>query len=215
MRKKLIVVGAGGLGREVMWQIEASPLESNQYEILGFVDDNPNLQDKKINGYDVVGTLDWLRNIDKEICVVLAIGSAEIRKKIYDSIKQNTKLLYPNITAPGVKISSTVKCGKGCIFCLNTTATVNIRIGDFFIANPQCTIGHDCNIHSFVTLYPGVNVSGNVEIFEITEIGTGSQIIQGKSIGNNSIIGAGTVVIRDIPSNCTAVGVPARIVKQR
>ena len=70
-------------------------------------------------------------------------------------------------------------------------------------------------IEDFVTIYPGVNVSGNCNLGSCSELGTGSKIIEGKSIGSNSIIGAGTVVIRDIKDNCTAVGVPAKIIKDK
>lgn len=72
---------------------------------------------------------------------------------------------------------------------------------------------NDDIIHDYVTIYPNVNVSGNVEVGECSELGTGMQIIQGKNIGKESIIGAGAVVIRDIPDKCTAVGSPARVIK--
>ena len=68
-------------------------------------------------------------------------------------------------------------------------------------------------LHDFVTIYPSVNVSGNVTISECVELGTGMQIIQGKTIGTESIIGAGAVVVRDIPQKCVAVGSPAKPIK--
>lgn len=213
MKKKLAVVGAGGFGREVMWQIENSPQVKHFYDEMGFIDDKTELQGKEVNGYKVFGTIDWLKKQEEEIYAVLAIGNSTVRKATYEKIQNNKNLLFPNIFSEGVKISDTVQYGKGCIFCTDTIATVNITIGDFFISNLNCTIGHDCTIHDFVTLYPSVNVSGNVQISEITEIGTGTQIIQGKSIGNNCIIGAGAVVVRDIPDHCTAVGVPAKVIK--
>ena len=99
-------------------------------------------------------------------------------------------------------------------FFLNSIATVNIQIGDYFISNWNCTVGHDCVIGDFVTLYPNVNISGNVSIGDETEIGTGVQIIQEHQIGSQCIIGAGSVVIRDIPDKSLAVGVPTRIVEK-
>ena len=81
------------------------------------------------------------------------------------------------------------------------------------IINLDCTIGHDVILKEFVTLYPGVHVSGNVVIGNRTEIGTGTQIIQGKQVGDGAIVGAGTVVVKDIPSYCTVVGNPAKVIK--
>ena len=106
-----------------------------------------------------------------------------------------------------------VSFGKGCIICLSNVLTVNIQIGDFVIANLDCTVGHDAIIEDFVTLYPSVNVSGNVHIETCVEVGTGTNIIQGKKIGEHSILGAGSVVVKDIPANCTAVGAPAIPIK--
>lgn len=83
------------------------------------------------------------------------------------------------------------------------------------IINLDCIIGHDVVLADFVTLYPSVNVSGKVKISECTEIGTGSIIIQVKRIGDKTVIGAGTAVINDIGSNCTAVRSPAKVVKCR
>ncbi|MWK60345.1 transferase, partial [Pseudomonas otitidis] len=94
-----------------------------------------------------------------------------------------------------------------------TIITVDIKIGNHVIINLDCTLGHDDIIHDYVTIYPSVNVSGNVEVGECSELGTGMQIIQGKIIGNETIVGAGAVVIRDIPDKCTAVGNPAKVIK--
>ena len=91
--------------------------------------------------------------------------------------------------------------------------TVNISIGNHVIINLDCTIGHDVVINDFSTLYPSVNVSGMSEIGHAVELGTGMQMIQGKKIGNYSIVGAGAVVVRDIPAACTAVGNPAKVIK--
>ena len=76
-----------------------------------------------------------------------------------------------------------------------------------------CTVGHDAVLESFVTVYPGVNISGCTVIEKGVELGTGSKIIQGKRIGTNTILGSGAVVVRDLPPGCTAVGVPAKPIK--
>ena len=89
----------------------------------------------------------------------------------------------------------------------------SLEIGKHVIINLDCTVGHDAILHDFVTLYPSVNVSGISEIGRCTELGTGAQIIQAKKIGESTIIGAGAVVVKDIPAKCTAVGSPAKPIK--
>ncbi len=81
------------------------------------------------------------------------------------------------------------------------------------IINLDCTIGHDAIIRDCSTLYPSVNLSRITDIGKCVELGTGSRIIQGIEIGNNTIVGAGSTVIRNLPSNCTAVGSPAVPIK--
>ena len=103
--------------------------------------------------------------------------------------------------------------GQGNIICAGSILTVDISISDFCIINLDCTLGHDIKMDSFVTIYPGGNISGCVYIGECSEIGTGAKIIQGKKIGANTVVGAGAVVTKDIPDNCTAVGCPCKPIK--
>lgn len=108
-----------------------------------------------------------------------------------------------------------VQLGEGNIICANSILTVDIKLGNFNIINLNTTIGHDVQIKSFNTFYPTVNISGFIETDDGVEVGTGSQIIQNLKIGKNAIIGAGSVVIKDVPANTTSVGVPAKVIKIR
>lgn len=98
------------------------------------------------------------------------------------------------------------------IICAGTIIAVYVRIGRHEI-NLAYTVEEDDVIHDYITFYLNVNISGNVEVGECSELGTGIQIIQGKNIRKESIIGAGAVVIRDIPDKCTAVGNPAKVIR--
>lgn len=119
----------------------------------------------------------------------------------------------PNIISKDAIVSETVSFGKGAIICARTIMTVDITVGDYVICNLDCTIGHDAEIGDYVTIYPSVNVSGNVNVGRNTELGTGSSIIQGIRIGKYTKIGASAAVVRDIPDYCTAVGIPAKVIK--
>jgi len=209
MKKDLVIVGAGGFGREIAWQIS----ELGQYSILGYIDSDARLQGQKINGLPVLGDSQWLLGLRDEICAVICIGNSRSRKHVYNELSKNPNINFPTIIASNVRYSNSVTFGQGCIICLSTVLTVNITLGDFVIANLDCTIGHDAVLENFATLYPSVNVSGGVHVKACAEIGTGANIIQGKTIGENTIIGAGAVVTKDIPSNCTAVGTPAKPIK--
>ena len=208
-----MIVGASGFGREVAWLVERINQVSPTWNLLGFLDDNGALLGSRINGYPVLGNV---QDVDQfpDAWFVCAIGSSAIRKKVVDKmLEKNPDVKFGTVIDPSAEISDLVTIGQGTIICAHTIVTVNIRIGDHVIMNLDCTVGHDAEIGDFVTMYPSVNVSGLCSIGCGTELGTGMQVIQAKSIGENTVIGAGSVVVRDIPSNCTAVGSPAKPIK--
>lgn len=211
--KKLYIIGAGGFGREVIWLVERINTVGKEWEIAGFIDDNASVQGSLLNGYKVLGGCDYFDETQEECWVVCCIGSAGIRKMVVEKLMQHSNVKFAKLIDPSVLISDLVEIGEGSIICAGTIATVNISIGKHVIINLDCTIGHDVILKDFVTIYPSVNVSGNVVVGECAELGTGTQIIQGKNIGDSTIVGAGAVVTKDLPENCTAVGAPAKPIK--
>ena len=208
--KDIVIIGAGGFGREVAWLIEDINKVNNEWNIVGFVDDNKSIQGTEINGYKVVGDIDWLEK--QEVFVVNAIGDPVIKKKVMDKL-DGSKNKYPVLIHPSVICSDRVSFGEGSIICAGNIITVNVEIGKHVIINLDCTIGHDANIGDYSTVLPSVNVSGFVKTEECVSVGTGSAVIQGVNIGRNTVIGAGAVVVKDLPANCTAVGSPAKTIK--
>jgi sugar O-acyltransferase (sialic acid O-acetyltransferase NeuD family) len=209
----LIIIGASGFGREVAWLTERINQVRPTWKILGFIDDNENIQGQMINDYPVLGKTEDAAAFP-DACFVCAIGSAKVREKVIGKLYDlNPDIRFATLIDPSVIISDRVKIGEGTIICAHTIVTVNIEIGRHVIINLDCTIGHDAILDDFVTLYPSVNVSGITHIGRCSELGTGMQIIQGKRIGNYAIMGAGSVVVRDMPDHCTAVGSPAKVIK--
>lgn len=117
---------------------------------------------------------------------------------------------FATIVDPSVILSKSVSIGEGTIICAGTIATGDISIGKHVIINLDCTLGHDDIIEDYVTIYPSVNVSGNVVVGECCELGTGAQIIQGKKIKSHTIIGAGAVVVKNIEERGTYAGCPVK-----
>lgn len=211
---KILIFGAGGFGREVQWLIERINQKIPSWEIEGYLDDGVEAQ-TEINGYRVLGGIEKLKEYDFDTAIVVAVGSAKTREKIVEKIKGIGDYQFPNLIDPDVQISDKVSIGEGNIICAGNILTVNITIEDFVIINLSCTVGHDAVLKSFVTVYPGVNISGNVLVKRRTELGTGCKIIQGISVEEDIIVGAGAVVVRPIPCGCVAVGVPAKSVNTK
>ena len=219
MIKKIVIIGAGGFGREVKWLIERINKEYEkktgkpEWKIEGFIDDGD--MESTIAGIPVLGNTEILKKWDKPLSVVCAIGNSETRKMIIQKIMSNHNIDFPNLVDPSAIISEHVKMGKGNIICAGNIMTVDIEITDFAILNLDCTVGHDVEMESYVTIYPSVNISGCIKIGACSEIGTGSHIIQSKEIGPHTIIGAGAVVVKDVPGYSVSVGNPAKVIKSR
>lgn len=211
--KDLYIIGAGGFGREVAWLVERINKKEKAWNLKGFLDDNKLLHGKQEGGYPVFGGTELLQKTDLQTWVVCAVGAAQIRKKIINKVQKSENVKFATLIDPGVILSDRVAIGEGSIICAGSILTVDIQIGKHVIVNLDCTVGHDACLHDFVTVYPSVNISGYVEAGECVELGTGTQIIQGKHIGAQTIVGAGAVVVKDLPEKCTAVGSPAKPIK--
>lgn len=211
--KDIVIFGASGFGREVAWLIERINKLRSTWNLLGFIDDDDAIQDRDINGYKVLGKTGDAGKYPGAF-FVCAVGASAVREKIVRNLKAvNPDIKFATLIDPSVEMSELVEIGEGTIICAHTIITVNISIGEHVIINLDCTVGHDVVLKDFVTLYPSVNVSGITNIGHAAELGTGMRIIQGKAVGEYSIVGAGAVVVKDIPSKCTAVGSPAKPIK--
>jgi sugar O-acyltransferase (sialic acid O-acetyltransferase NeuD family) len=211
--KDLVIVGAGGLGREIAWLTERINAKEPQWNLLGFLDDDPALHGKSVNGYPVIGGCQDIP-AKGELFAVCAIGAAAVRQKVTDRLKDIAPTLrFATLIDPCAVVSPRVTVGEGAVICAGAVVTVDISIGKHVLISSACTVGHDTVLSDHVTLYPGANVAGNVLLERGVEVGTGAQIIQGKRVGAHAIIGAGAVVVGDLPDRCTAVGVPARPIK--
>lgn len=205
--KDIIIIGTGGFAREVAWLIEEINEKNQEWKLIGFFDENKVIFNT-LNGYPIIEDLNLINR--DTIHIVIAIGDSEIRKNVASRF---SNYRFATLIHPSVSISSTNNIGEGSIICKGNIITVNVVIGKHVILNIDSTVGHDVVLEDFVTILPSVNLSGYVTIKECSIVGTGSQIIQEKIIGRNTIIGAGSVVIKDINDYVIAVGIPAKEIK--
>ncbi|MEW6380704.1 MAG: acetyltransferase [bacterium] len=211
--REIVIFGVGGFGRETAFLIEDINLLKPQWKLLGFLDEDSGKQGSRVNGYPVLGGIDrFLHN--PEVFVVCAIGSPLARKKIVGILEQ-ANARFPNIIHPHVICYHGNSFGVGNIVSSGNILNVDVTVGNHVCFEMASTIGHDVVIEDFVSLMPGVNVSGNVVLEEGCYLGTGCKIIQGKRIGKWAIVGAGAVVIHDVPPYSTVAGVPATVIKTR
>jgi len=214
--KDIAIVGAGGLGREVLVLLHQINEVQPSWNILGFYDDNVALQGRPINGLPYLGPTSSLLRTARELHLAIAIGAPQVKAALLSRLQHNQMLKFPAIIHPFSvpQPYQQVTIGPGTIISRGCVLTTNITIGSHVFLNLCCTLGHDVSIEDYAAIMPGVNISGSVKLHQKVYIGTNATLIQGLTIGQNTVIGAGAVVIRDVAANCTAVGVPAKIIKQ-
>lgn len=210
--KDIVIIGAGGFGREVKTIIDAINKNTKTYNFLGFYDDTI-AKGTLINNFPILGNLKELNDLKTATDVLVGVGDPISKYKIISSLK-NELLHFPTIIHPSVIISDDdVIIDNGCIICAGNIITCNIKIGKFVTLNLMCTVGHDTLIGDYSSFMPSVNISGEVHIEEKVYVGTGAKIINRLTIGKATIIGAGAVVSKSLPEYCTAVGIPAKPIK--
>ena len=209
---KIVIISAAGFAEEVLFAIQECNKIYDKYEMLGFIDDNKKFHGKMINGFPVLGGLEWIGKNSSEIRYVIAIGDGLIRKKIIK--KLNKKIKFETIIHPTVLRYNVSSVGIGSVIQPHCIIEPNAKIGKHVIINIQCNIGHDCVLEDFVTIQPDVHISGNNKVGEETYVGVSSTTIENLSIGKKSVIGAGSVVLNDIKPNSVYIGNPAKFFKK-
>ncbi len=191
--KSIYIYGASGHGLVV-----ADIARACGYGNIIFIDDGDN---------DYL-TFDEIKN-NKNIPIVLAIGSNLIRAKIFEKV-ENSGFDVVTLIHPSSIVSSSASIGKGTVIMPNVVVNANAILGKGTILNTSCIIEHECIIDDFVHISPNVALAGNVRVGKLTHIGIGSNVIQGIIIGNNAIIGAGSTVVKNIGNFKKAYGNPCR-----
>jgi sugar O-acyltransferase (sialic acid O-acetyltransferase NeuD family) len=209
---KIAIYGGGGFGREVKMLIDQINKNEKKYDFIGYFDDGIP-KNKIIEGNIFLGGISDLNSFSDKLLLVISIADPKIKFKIVEAIN-NINVSFPILIHPSCILGDlNIKIGEGSILCASTIITVNIDIGDHVILNLACTVGHDTKIGSYSSFMPAVNISGDVEIGAYVYCGTAVKIINQVKIGEGTIVGAGALVHKDLPPNCTAVGFPAKPIK--
>jgi len=205
----IIIVGAGGFGREVyLWAKDS--FSKDQYRIKGFLDDNPRILNNYNMDIGIIGDLDGYE-IKKQDRFVFAIGDIDVKKHLVTKLKEKgAKFL--TLIHPTAIVANTAKIGQGVIICPFVTVSDYVQLGDFVMMNIYSSCGHDAKVGDYCILSPYATLNGFVILEDEVFLGTHSTIIPYKKIGYKSKISANSVVMRDVPANKMVFGVPGKAI---
>lgn len=205
--KDLIIFGAGDLGKFIAYNLD---IFHSQYNLLGFMDEDPIKVGTQLCRLPVLA-MDCLNSIDtSQLCMVVAISSPIVKELIVKKLEPY-RVEFPNFIAKNSWLSNEVTIGYGNIIYPNCSVDYHTEIKNFVTINAGCTIGHNVNIGHFANLSPGVNLAGFTFVGQGANLGIGCCSRQGIEIGNYSIVGGQAMLIKNVESNKTVVGVPAII----
>lgn len=206
--KKLFIVGAGGFGRELHAWVQHHPDFRKAWEIGGFLDDNKDAL-KPFGSFAEVFPLKGHTVLPNHL-YLCGFGLPAVKVKLLPSLI-NAGAEFFTFIHPSCVLGERLKIGKGVVICPGVSVTADISIGDYSMIGPNTTIGHDAQIGAWNTLCAQCDITGRVVIEDEVFLGSRASIIPGKKIGNRSIVGAGAVVVSNVPEGVTVVGNPARI----
>lgn len=213
----IVIYGAGGHARETAWLIQAIN-HSRPMHVACFADDDERAYGAVLNDTPVTSLAD-ARARFPDALITIAIGNSRTRLRLADRAAQlgfgTASLIHPS-----VHTSSWNQFGEGLAICAGSVVTTNVTLGRHAQINVGCTVSHDVVAGDFLTLAPGVHISGCVRFGHRVQVGTGATFVNGTLsrpliVGDDAVIGAGACVVRDVPPAVTVVGVPARVLAAR
>jgi len=202
MTKDIIIIGAGGHAKVI-----ADIIEKNGDNLVGFLDDNNDIQNRVIfKDKKVIGTTSDIEKY-KDLYFIIGIGNNVVRKKISEKYSLN----WYTAIHPNAIIANCVSIGEGSVVMAGAVINTYTTIGKQCIINTNSSIDHDNVIGDYVHVSPGATLAGTVTVKDLNWICAGSTIINNVIIEEGNVIGAGAVVLRDIfATNKTYIGIPAK-----
>ncbi|MDX2358769.1 acetyltransferase [Dietzia sp. PP-33] len=219
MATPLVILGAGGHGREVLdivndindQSLGDSPTE--YFEFMGFIDDGePDMDRLSRIGARFIGPTSSLEHLPPGCKYTIGIGSGAVRRKLNDAAAaaglEPATLIHSSAT-----IGSDVRIAPGAVICAQVSVTTNVSIGRHAHINRNSAVGHDATLADYSTVNPLCAISGEVTVGEEAMVGTNSAINQGLIIGRGSIVGSGSAVTKSVNDYTLVAGVPAVVKK--
>jgi sugar O-acyltransferase (sialic acid O-acetyltransferase NeuD family) len=209
--RRLVLVGAGGFGRETAEAIRVLDAGAGGWQLLGYLDEDPARSGAMIEGVPVLGGTDLLRDLP-DASVAVCTGRPDnyfSRPRIVRSLNLPAGR-YATIVHPSSAVSASSQVGPGSILLAYTALTAAVTVGSHVAVMPHVTLTHDDIVEDFATLAAGVRLGGGVRIGRCAYVGSGALIREGCTVGAYALIGMGAVVTRDVPACEVWAGVPAR-----
>jgi sugar O-acyltransferase (sialic acid O-acetyltransferase NeuD family) len=208
--KRLLIVGAGGFGREVLcWARDVEPTQS-EWKVGGFLDANPTALDGFDVPFEILGDPSEFApsETDRYVC---AIGDPATKQRVVTGLLARGAQ-FSNLVHPSVILGLDCRIGAGCVLCPRVVLTTHVTLGRFVTLNVAATVGHDVGMGDWCTLSAHADMTGNVMLGEAVFAGSHACVLPGLRVDDRAVVGAGAVVTRNVPARSSVFGVPAKLI---
>jgi sugar O-acyltransferase (sialic acid O-acetyltransferase NeuD family) len=205
---KLLVIGAGGHARVCA---DAAAAAWPDADIVGHVDDDQKKHGGNLLGRPVLGPIDSIGQWDHD-AIILGIGDNRVRARLFEQLASSEHL--PAVVHPRATVAPSASIGAGSVLFAGAVVNPDAVLREDAIVNTGATVDHECVLEAHAHVGPGSHVNGACVLGEGALLTTGVVVGRGVTIGAWTTVGAGAVVLRDLPSQVLAYGVPARIVRR-
>jgi sugar O-acyltransferase (sialic acid O-acetyltransferase NeuD family) len=212
---QLVLIGAGGFGRETAEAVRALNAAGGCWRLAGYLDDDSARHGTVIDGLPVLGGTDVLRTMP-DASVVVCTGRPDnyvSRPRIVQTLSLPPER-YATIVHPSAAVSATSQVGPGTVLLAHTVLTAAVTVGSHVAVMPQVVLTHDDVIGDFATLASGVRLGGNVHVGRCAYVGAGALVREECRIGPYALVGMGATVTRNVPPDEVWAGVPARYLRR-
>ncbi len=193
--KNLLIVGAGGLGREVASWAVAGFKNNRGWAVAGFLDDNPNALDGKKTAFPLAGSIaGFVPSGDTNI--VIAIGNPLIRRRLHEDLRTKGAQ-FANVIHPTAIVAEGVRLGVGVVLAPFSIVSANSCIDDGVVINYYAVIQHDAYVGGWCYISSHGNIGGGSVLGQEVLVGTHSVVPPGAHVPNHSVISAGAVFVSD------------------
>lgn len=213
-RRALLVIGAGGFGRETVEAVRALTADGAPWQLLGYLDDEPAMHGTVIDGVPVLGGIAEVHK-RPSASVVVCTGRPDnylSRPKIVGALGLSPDR-YATIIHPSAAVSSSSRVGPGSVILAHSVLTASVDVGSHVAVMPHVTLTHDDSVEDFATIASGVGLGGGVRVSAGAYVGAGALVREYRTIGAGALVAMGAVVTRDVPAGEVWAGVPARYLR--
>lgn len=206
--KRVVIVGAGGFGREVLAWATEHAAHGCDWQVAGFLDDNAEALRSFEISVPILGPISG-HVPDSNALYLCALGSPEAKRRVCGTLVA-AGARFLTLVHPRATVGPRTQLGDGVVVCPGAVVSCDVTLGAFVTVNLNATIGHDAHVGAFSTLSAHADVTGFVRLGDDVFLGSRAGVVPGKIVGDRVHIGAGSTVIADIPSDTRVFGIPAR-----